>query len=62
MAVSPRRVSKTKKRMRNSHSGIKSFHPLQQCPKCAKITKLHMVCACGYYRNKRIIQQPEKKE
>ncbi|AGX89146.1 50S ribosomal protein L32 [Mycoplasma parvum] len=54
MAVSPRRVSKTKKRMRNSHSGIKDFLPLLQCSKCAKYVKFHRVCECGYYRNKKI--------
>ncbi|AFO51724.1 50S ribosomal protein L32 [Candidatus Mycoplasma haematolamae str. Purdue] len=54
MAVSPRRVSKSRKGMRSAHAGVKSFHPLKKCPKCAKSVRLHSVCSCGYYKNKKL--------
>ncbi|CCE66681.1 50S ribosomal protein L32 [Candidatus Mycoplasma haematominutum] len=54
MAVSPRRVSKSRKGMKNSHDGIRDIAPLMLCPKCARLLKMHFVCKCGYYRNKKI--------
>ncbi|PYC99696.1 50S ribosomal protein L32 [Microbacterium esteraromaticum] len=54
MAVSPRRVSKSRKGMRNSHAGIYSLAPLMKCPKCAEQVRLHRICKCGQYRNKKI--------
>lgn len=56
MAVSPRRVSKSRKGMRNSHSALK-LTTLTVCSNCAKYIKSHSVCSCGYYNKKQIIKR-----
>lgn len=51
MAIVPfRRVSKTKKRQRNSHSAL-TVPGMIVCPNCGELTLSHRACAnCGYYR------------
>ncbi|AEW44940.1 50S ribosomal protein L32 [Mycoplasma haemocanis str. Illinois] len=56
MAVSPRRVSKSRKGMRNSHSALKTTS-LVVCHNCSRHIKSHSVCECGYYKGRQIIKK-----
>ncbi|MDQ2889290.1 MAG: 50S ribosomal protein L32 [Gemmatimonadota bacterium] len=52
MAVPKRRVSKQRKRLRNTAKGA-PVTALQKCPQCQAIKRPHHVCAeCGYYGGK----------
>lgn len=55
MAVQQRKVTSSRKAMRNSHSHL-DVKLLVSCKKCTKKIMPHRVCNnCGYYKNKRII-------
>nr|WP_216082876.1 50S ribosomal protein L32 [Candidatus Mycoplasma haemohominis] len=56
MAVSPRRVSKSRKKMRNSHVALTPTQ-LGVCSNCSKYIRSHAVCSCGYYKGKEIIRR-----
>jgi len=61
MAVPFRRVSKTRKRMRNTHYKI-SANTTTTCPKCGAAIKPHRVCkVCGYYKGKEVVSTNEEK-
>lgn len=52
MAVPKRRVSKQRKRLRNTAKGA-PVTALQKCPQCQAIKRPHHVCGeCGYYGGK----------
>ena len=57
MAVSPRKTSKARKRLRRTN--IKLNMPgLSPCPNCGELRKSHFVCPhCGYYDGKEIINK-----
>ena len=57
MAVSPRKTSKARKRLRRTN--IKLHMPgLSPCPNCGALRKPHFVCPnCGYYDGKEIINK-----
>jgi large subunit ribosomal protein L32 len=63
MAVPKRRTSKTRKRQRRSHLGLK-VSGLIECPNCKATIKAHTICPeCGYYDNKQVIvKEDDKKE
>ncbi len=49
MAVPKRRVSKRRKRARNTHKAAPAI-ALQSCPQCNSAKRPHRVCdECGYY-------------
>ena len=49
MAVPKRRVSKRKKRARNTHKAAPAI-AIQACPQCRSMKRPHRVCGeCGYY-------------
>jgi len=52
MAVPKRRISKQRKRLRNTAKGA-PVTALQKCPQCQAIKRPHHVCGeCGYYGGK----------
>lgn len=56
MAVQQRRVSKSRKGMRRSHHALKPAMTTT-CKKCGQPVLPHRVCAaCGFYKNKKIIE------
>ena len=62
MAVPFRKVSKTRKRMRRSHSALSS-NSLTVCSNCGTSIKPHRVCPkCGTYKNEKVIETKENKE
>lgn len=65
MAIVPfRRVSKTKKRQRNSHSAL-TVPGMIVCPNCGELTLSHRACAnCGYYKGNQVVasKSSEKSE
>ncbi|MGH7663982.1 MAG: 50S ribosomal protein L32 [Gemmatimonadaceae bacterium] len=49
MAVPKRRISKRRKRARNTHKTAPAI-AIQQCPRCRSVKRPHRVCEeCGYY-------------
>lgn len=49
MAVPKRRVSKERKRLRNTHKHARTT-AIQACPQCNSMKRPHRVCGeCGYY-------------
>lgn len=55
MAVPKRKISKSRKRMRRSHLGLKETHTIA-CPRCKSPVMPHVVCSvCGHYRGKPVI-------
>ncbi len=55
MAVPFRRVSKTRKRMRRSHSALE-LDTTTKCPNCGAVIKPHRVCKeCGSYKGKEVV-------
>lgn len=61
MAVPFRKVSKTRKRMRNTHYKI-SANVTTTCPKCGAAIRPHRVCKeCGTYKGKEVIKTNEEK-
>ena len=63
MAVPQRRTSKTAKRLRRSHIGLK-VNGVTICEHCGAMIKQHTVCPkCGYYDGvKRVEVSKENKE
>ncbi len=54
MAVSPRRISKTRKRLRRTHFKL-NVTGLVTCPNCGTMIKSHHVCPkCGFYDGKAV--------
>jgi len=61
MAVPFRKVSKTRKRMRNTHYKI-SANAVTTCPKCGAAIKPHRVCKeCGSYKGREVVSTNEEK-
>ncbi len=55
MAVPQRRTSKTAKRLRRSHIGLK-VNGVTICEHCGAMIKQHTVCPkCGYYDGKDVL-------
>ena len=59
MAVPFRKVSKTRKRMRRSHTAL-TADVTTKCPNCGAVVKPHRVCReCGFYRGKKVLNKEE---
>jgi len=57
MAVPFRKVSKTRKRLRNSHKKIDSNN-ITKCPNCGADIRPHRACSeCGFYKGKNVIEK-----
>lgn len=55
MAVPARRVSKTRKRLRNSHKKIDAA-TITKCSNCGAEIVPHRACPeCGYYKGKKAV-------
>ena len=62
MAVPFRRVSKTRGRMRRTHSKI-SENATTKCPKCGADVRPHRVCTeFGTYKGKEVIKEEKVSE
>ncbi len=62
MAVPYRKVSKTRKRMRNAHLK-KEVGALTKCPKCGAAIRPHRACTkCGNYKGEEVIKVSEDNE
>ena len=56
MAVPKKRTSKSRKRMRRSHDGLKATAAVMDCPVCGELKLMHRVCpACGTYRGSQVL-------
>ncbi len=57
MGVPEHKVSKTRKRMRRSHSALTAV-VTNKCPNCGEAIRPHRVCPkCGFYKGKEEIKQ-----
>ena len=57
MAVSFRKVSKTRKRMRRAHNALEA-KTVTTCSNCGEVIKPHRVCKnCGHYKKEEIIKK-----
>ena len=61
-AVPFRKVSKTRKRMRRSHTAL-TIPGMVACPSCGEMIKAHRVCPkCGSYKGKTVIVKKDSTE
>ena len=61
MAVTFRKTSKTRKRMRRTHYKI-SANEMTKCPNCGETIRPHRVCTnCGTYKGKEVMKKEEAK-
>ena len=57
MAVTPRRVGKTRQRKRRTHFKLE-LKGISKCPECGEIIKSHRACPkCGTYKGKVVIEK-----
>ena len=61
MAVPKGKVSKERKRTRNSANFKAEAPTLVECPKCHELKKPHTVCKkCGTYKNETVVEEKKK--
>ncbi len=57
MAVPFRKVSKTRKRMRRSHSAL-TANGTTKCTNCDEMIRPHRACPkCGFYKGKEVVSK-----
>ncbi len=62
MAVPKKKTTKSKRNMRRMHIFLNE-PPLATCPQCKEKKIMHAVCkACGYYKNREVINVLKKEE
>jgi len=62
MAVPKKRVSVSRKGMRNAHRKTVKAVNLAECKDCGAYKLPHHVCKCGMYNGRQIIAQKVKEE
>lgn len=60
MAVPARKVSKTRKAMRQAHKALEA-KTTTKCPNCGAIIKPHRVCKeCGQYKGIEVVKEDKE--
>jgi large subunit ribosomal protein L32 len=60
MAVPKQKTSKQRKRTRAANWKA-SAPALTECPQCHAQKLSHRICECGYYKNKKLVEEKPKK-
>lgn len=58
MAVPKKRKSHSRTRMQRAHDGL-TIKPTISCPQCNEAMRPHVICACGFYRGRAVIERKD---